>query len=496
MFFVLMLLPGCNNTVPSCVNTSDNNRIVNFKFDIFTKANTIDELGFPGTVHMWIYNDDELLKYIEYENNTWLPGSSDGIDLTTTIETELDLKGEINNLDFYVVLNEANDVNNNKIAFSDVASLQDLLGLQFILSSYENDNNVPMSGKKSIQITDQSQTDYNLSIDVVRSVGKLELYCTRESELANLLVKKVTLHHIPEFGYLFDDQSISPDIINTGSSVVLIDNTSGLEITTTLPEETIDSGKDFEDYKDNFTQLSFTQPYLLENLFGGDINDAIVGEGNGDNNVEVDKDSRYCLSFEYSLNGKEQSKNIYLPSIPRNTIDRLFIRVNGDGNYVQLLWKVVDWEDGGELVIDGGMHPTTSLNDYLGEDKTDQNTWYDANMDISTPEKMNNAARYTFIMSSEHEWNITCSNITEFGYKIFKLQSDGSYIDIENIQEKPVRTKGTYVICIYPRNPLSDQEQHNCTISFSYYNTYMQEWETLADEAAKAVIYQVSAKSN
>lgn len=485
-WLILLILAGCSNKLPYAEEVPAQERTVMFNLDIKTRAIEEPDKS-PDDLQLWIFNGDNLLKYISSDPE-WEEVYENGVDLMTKVQTEFELTGETT-VKFYLVLNKP-------VAEPYGMTPTSLESIYFTLPElpYTHDNKVPMTGKAEIEIT-ADQLNYDIKIDAVRSVGKLEVYCTRESERSDLKINKLTLNHIPDKGYLFEQSDANG--INYDGSEVLFYQKQGMDIKTVLTEDETGAGSTFENYEEQFTMFSFNQPYLLENRKGGDNNTAIVGNGNGDDNVTPDKDSRYYITIEYVLNGKEESKNIYLPAIPRNTLDKLFIRIKDNGNSVQLHWYVKEWEDGGTLDIDGGMHPTTTFTDYnVSSDKgaTDQNTWYATNIDSSTPDLMTNAARYTFKMSTNHEWNMTCSNIIDFDYKIFKQKDDGSYIDIENIQQQPVRAKGTYAICVYPRNPLDNPAQQ-CAISFSYYNTYMQKWEKLPDETAKATITQISAKT-
>lgn len=481
-WLILLVLVGCSNTLPSAEEPSAQGRIITLNLDITTRTDA-DHAQSPDNFQLWIFSSNELLQYIN-SNPTWQESVDNGIDLKAKVEAEIDAVG-ITKLQFYLVLNELVSE-----PYEMTPERLESLTFTFPEQPYTHDNKVPMTGKTEVNIT-ADKLNYDIKIDAERCVGKLEVYCTKESELSNLFVKKLTLNHIPSHGYLFTHDATD---ITYNANEELFVNEQGMNISTVL-DETFAVGT-FEQNQRNFTLLS--QSYLFENLNGGeDYNIAIVGEGEDDANVTLDKDSRYYLTLDYTLNDVDVSKNIYLPAIPRNTLDKLFIRIKDNGNSVQLHWYVKEWEDGGTLDIDGGMHPTTTFTDYNASGNsgaTDQNTWYSATIDSSTPDLMTNAARYTFKMSTNHEWNMTCSNIIDFDYKIFKLDDDGNYIDIEIIQQQPVRAKGTYAICVYPRNPLDNTAQ-KCTISFSYYNTYMQKWEKLPDETAKATITQISAKT-
>lgn len=480
---LLILTAGCKKDDPASSPDADR-RIVNLSLGITSRADAVGSEDKPDVLHLWIFNGNEG------ENNACLyytkidyPSFS-GFDIqgnpVHTVDVTLNNLQNGTNLKFYVVLNKPYQEASKEIVFDANTTLASLESQQFVLTGYAGDNKVPMSGTAEVTIT-ATNSDYSVTIPAKRAVAKLDVFVTKNNPNSNVSVSDIQLFKEPDKGILFENTNPGYTVSSNGRS--LLAGTTPVNIGTYITEAE-SSVEDLHLYEgsDKLTQLEFTNSYLLENL-------------DGDDNIYLDDntiiDDRYYIELDYTLGTESLNKKIYLRKIERNTWNKLFIRIKDGG--ISIHWYVVDWEDGGTLTIDEGMHPSTNFTNYSGVE-INQNTWYVANMNTSSPDWMTNAARYTFEMRTNHQWNMTCSNVTDFDYKIFKLQ-DGSYIDITTNQDQSVRTQGTYAICVYPKNPLEDPAQ-TCNISFSYYNTYMQDWYVLPDNAAKATITQVSATNN
>lgn len=495
IFFCVMLLL----TATACRETGSNDgadehaEMVRFKFDVVSKVNALAGEDQPDRLRLWICDQNQqLIYYIEKGTMPWEIVGQNGIDLKATVETEIDISG-VQNLNFYLVLNsplrQTDAGTTEEIPFYAQSPWPQSMESRFVLSPYSGDNAVPMSGLVTDYVL-QAGKELAVSIDAIRSVGKLQVYCTRESDLTSLTINSITLKQIPDEGYLFGGYAGNLNLYGSGTQTLFqVEGSGDGNIVTTLPE-TENSGTNFEANEDQFTLMA--QTYIPENLYGGEENRAVVA---GSGMSIADQDKRYYVTLDYTLNGLPYIQDIYLPQIPRNTIDKLFVRFTDKGYHCLVDWYVKDWEDGGTLVIPGGTHPTSVFKPYPDETNKDQ-AWYLSAMDLTTPETMANAARYTFEMQTEHQWNISCDNILDFEYKVFKREGsigNYTYTDLGNLSTEKAGS-GTYVICVYPKNPLEhDTYIPKCTISFSYYNVYFNKWEKLPDDAATATVTQVSA---
>lgn len=323
---VLLALTGCRNASLYAEDPSLHEETIKLALDITTRAET-DEA--PDNFHLLIYNGGKLVKYIK-DNPQWTTASETGVDLKATLETEVNAEnGAV--LNFYLLLNVDNLTSPESLTPSQLKELTFDLA-----ASYNGDNKVPMSGIKNISVV-AGQEEYSLSIDAVRSVAKVDIYCTRESDISTLSVNEISLHQVPEKGYLFE---------NSGSlagslSRILFTSSEGKEITTKLSKtEAPDSGS-FEVYKEKFTQMTLEQPYLLENLAGGDNLQVKIY-----NQTLVDEKSRYYIMLTYALEGINYTSRVYLSKIERNAWYSIFIRISAKGeiSVKDVKCEVLPWE--------------------------------------------------------------------------------------------------------------------------------------------------------
>lgn len=325
-WMVLLVLTDCRNASPYAEDPSLHEETIKLALDITTRAET-DEA--PDNFHLWIYNGGKLVKYIK-NNPQWTTAPEVGVDLKATLETEVNAEnGAV--LNFYLLLNVDNLTSPESLTPSQLKELMFELA-----ASYDGDNKVPMSGIKNISVV-AGQEEYSLSIDAVRSVAKVDIYCTRESDISTLSVNEISLHQVPEKGYLFG---------NAGSLVgslsrILFTSSEGKDIGTVLSKTDAPDSGSFEAYKDYFTPMTLEQPYLLENLAGGENLQIKVY-----NQTLVDENVRYYIMLIYTLGGIRYTSKVYLSKIERNTWYSIFIRISARGEITveDVNCEVLPWE--------------------------------------------------------------------------------------------------------------------------------------------------------
>ena len=324
-WFMLLILTGCGD-VPYAEELSAQERTVTLNLDITTKA-TADPAESPDNFHLWIFNDDKLLKYIS-DAPTWEQVDNGDIDLRTFVKTEIDATG-VSAIQFYLLLNVPDGT------ITDVNAMEpgSLKTLTFTLpeQAYSHDNKVPMSGEAELTGITANQINYNVSIDAVRSVGKLAIYCTKSSKESDLTIHKVTLNSIPDKGALFNFNIAPADISYSGGKELLssdkVIETAYTELS--LPTDT--DGSWSEEVEQQFTNISTS--YLLENLDGGD-------------NLQINgivNDNRYYVTLEYTLNGIDYTQIIYLPQMLRNQFRKIYIRINDEITVEDIYCQINSW---------------------------------------------------------------------------------------------------------------------------------------------------------
>ena len=311
---ILLVLAGCRDVAPISVEEpSTENRTITLNLDITSKASaSLDES--PTDFNLWIFNGDKLLGYIS-DNLVWDEIYNGGIDLRASVEAEIDSKG-VTQIQFYLLLN-TNVENPTTLT---PAQLKERV-FTFPETPYTHDNKVPMSGEATLDIY-PSQFHYAVRIDATRSVGKLELYFTKNISSSELYINKVSLGQEPNKGYLFGTPTDNDITYIAKRDLFVSDTDQPTEINTVLTGESLPGN--IEDYQDNFTKIIIPQPYLLENLYGGD-NIQVEGV---DTSVE-DSDKRYYIDIEYkyTIDSDIITKRLYLTKIERNTWYKLYMRM-------------------------------------------------------------------------------------------------------------------------------------------------------------------------
>lgn len=305
-WLMLLILAGCSDVSPSAEEPSAQERTITLNLDITTKTTAPVEES-PDNFHLWIFNGDNLLKYIG-TNPDWEEIYSGGIDLKATIKTEIDATG-ITEIQFYLLLN----VPEGKIINANDMTPNSLKALTFTLPEkpYSHDNKVPMSGKVTLDIF-PSQIHYDVEMNAKRCVAKLGIYCTKRTSSSKLIIYSFTLNKVPDKGYLFTP--VDNDINYTENRDLLSGNSGGVTIATSY---TTELPTDIESVESSFTKIDFDNPYLLENTYG---DEQFVTE-------IVNPGTRYNLTVKYNFNGSDYEQTIYLPKIERNTWYKLYMRM-------------------------------------------------------------------------------------------------------------------------------------------------------------------------
>lgn len=322
-WLMLLILAGCGDASPSAEEPSAQERTITLNLDITTRADELlPDNSEPDIIQLWIFdNNENLITYVVSSQNVWTPVGTDGIDIKTTLQTEIEAENIDVNQSFkiYLLLNQPytddGKGSTTPVDFSDVKTLDELKGKMFVLTEYKGDNKVPMTGEGTTTFpsVEGNKIIFDASINATRCVAKLELYCTKRTSSSKLIIKSFTLNNVPDKGYLFTP--VDNDIIDyTKNRDLLSGNSGGVTIATSY---TTELPTDIESVKSSFTKIDFDNPYLLENTYG---DEQFVTE-------IVNPGMRYNLTVKYNFNGSDYEQTIYLPKIERNTWYKLYMRM-------------------------------------------------------------------------------------------------------------------------------------------------------------------------
>lgn len=291
---------------------SAENRTITLNLDIMTRAEGDTEV--PDNFYLWIFKGDILLKCIN-SNPAWTDIYNGTIDLQAQVETEIDVS-VLNEIQFYLLLNTT---------ISDPLNMtpQELKTLTFVLpdTPYSDDNKVPMSGEAKLEIT-ADELQYDVEIEAVRSVAKLGIYCTKGNPLpsSTLTINQVTLSKVPDKGYLFEPDDYTS--ISYSDEVKYLFS-GEKEISSYYTEDMPAYSNNSWDEKAETNFLEVSSSYLLENPNG------VVTKDDGFLQVGgTVPDNRYFITLDYTLNGKSDTKKIYVSQVKRNQYSKIYIRIN------------------------------------------------------------------------------------------------------------------------------------------------------------------------
>lgn len=333
---LLMLLTGCRNEEP-VGESQPEERMVNVSLGITTRADDVNTSDIPDVLYLWIFDGADCLSFTQLENPQF-----SGVDIqgnpVQTVDVQL-LTTNGTQLKFYVVLNDVTGEDGSQVQFNASTTLASLENLQFTLGTYDSDNKVPMSGTADLTI-ESTSNDYLVEVPAERAVAKLELFVTKNTPGSNLQITGITLSNNPEKGILFRNNEFSLTINGNSATNLIGDN--DINITASLSEADAPGSDDlhlFEGDESKLQKIAFTNPYLLENPWGGE--DIHLDDGS---TSITDSNFRYYITLNYTLGGSPVEKKIYLTKIERNTLNKVFIRIKETVFDIEVSYSVKDWE--------------------------------------------------------------------------------------------------------------------------------------------------------
>ena len=310
---LLVSAPGCKKEVTGPVpavfggpadvtlilnNSSDRNSR-NPRKSPATKAITVDEVNTIHSLKIYAFKhdpngtqNDELVGY----------GSYDGITGAGPhyIRMELSASGEI---DFYVI---ANDIYAATATVLDEESTRfEIENVRFTgLASPGTDAAVavPMTNIPDGTATDRNNFTYTVKdntvipIEVSRAMARLSFSFAKSADDDKIYINSITIQNEPESaGYFTPDGT--PEVLNRQKEKTIVG--SQTEITVINTTGSVEG--DMQDLAD--------EDYLLPNN---------VGVSNSAGEFEDNAVGAYLVTVDYSVNGVDKTKKIYLPPVRPN----------------------------------------------------------------------------------------------------------------------------------------------------------------------------------
>lgn len=347
----LFFLTNCRDE--EAVQSAESKRTITVNLGIaMSRVAEKDQVAYGDANDMKVWLFDQTGRCVQYipVKDPQFTGRDITGDPVESVSTEFDVT-DVESLQFRVLLNTdgLEDENGNPLVLGGETTIDaiDDLTFQFGTTMPDGDNKVPMYGKEKESITIDNKREYNVDIELVRAVGKLELFFTKENENSELMIKKVTLTKLPDKGYLVKPETYSLNYSDDPRTLFESEEEKGTEITAVLTETDASLG-DFSQYQDDASKLqSLMSAYLLENPDGGKWA-GTEDDGNLDytypENLTNVTDNRYVMTVNYSIGGTDKMQVVYLPAIERNVWNKIFARVKDDGK-LAIQYKVLKWEE-------------------------------------------------------------------------------------------------------------------------------------------------------
>ena len=376
----LLSFAGCRDEEP--VQSAESKRTITVNLGIaMSRVAKEDQVvyGDANDMKVWLFDQTgRCVQYIPVKDPQFTGRDITG-DPVESVSTEFDVT-DVESLQFRVLLNTdgLEDENGNPLVLGGETTIDEIddLTFQFGTTMPDGDNKVPMYGKEKESITIDNKREYNVDIELVRAVGKLELFFTKENENSELMIKKVTLTKLPDKGYLVKPETYSLNYSDDPRTLFESEEEKGTEITAVLTETDASLG-DFSQYQDDASKLqSLMSAYLLENPDGGKWA-GTEDDGNLDytypENLTNVTDNRYVMTVNYSIGGTDKMQVVYLPAIERNVWNKIFARVKG--GTLQIQYKAMPWET---VVTSIGYAPQPVFPDEEGKTVFDSDDRYES----------------------------------------------------------------------------------------------------------------------
>ena len=354
----LLLFTGCQDETDAL--PSEGRRTITLDLGIaMTRAAEDDQVvyGEANDLKIWLFDQKgDFLRYIKVDKPQFTGRDLQG-NPVERVEEEFDIT-DVTQLQFRVLLNTEGltlkDANGSALTLGENTTINeiDAATFQFDTTLPDADNKVPMYGAgEPIDIT--TSKDYHVEISLIRAVGKLELFFTKESEDGYLAIDKVELAQVPDKGYLKAPETY--DLTYKGTAT-LFNSDEGEIIQSSLPES-ITTGY-FSEHEGDFQRIDLMQDYLLENpnpeSEDDKWNDPATGntdyiypyDPENPTNVAA-QDTRYMMTIHYRTSESETTSKIqivYLPRIERNVWNKIFARVKDEEAKLELTYEVNPWE--------------------------------------------------------------------------------------------------------------------------------------------------------
>lgn len=336
--FSLLALSGCRDE--EAVQTSEGTRTVTVNLGIaMSRADEDKDIGdssTPKDMKVWIFEHDTDNRLAYIPNNAPVFSGSDALgELVNTDEHVIELENNIAALDFYVVLNSENGIGLNLGETSTRTEIKEAIftGLETNLQ----DNQVPAYGCLEDFDVSEHKSSYSVpTINVTRAVSKLEMLFTKENANSTLEITEMILTNIPNQGFLTREATTDDALTYTDEASLF----SGTALINTNLSDATNLG-DFSEHPENFTPVSLTQPYLLENPNNTAWYDNTPDYEYPTTGVPIT--NAYILNVSYTLNGRATTQAICLPETKRNIWNKIFVRVNDNGELI-IQYKALPWQ--------------------------------------------------------------------------------------------------------------------------------------------------------
>lgn len=418
---------GCSSDADSTPN-GEGSRYVNVTMNIATRATGVPTAGTLletniKSIRVYAFSGDDQVGYY-YSDVIANPAA------THTFSMKIEQIGSSNQqiVDFYLVANEAGaKYNNNLISWKKEMTKTELDDLKF--TSLVSSEYLPATLKTTAAIYfDAGTANNSLSCELVHPVGKLGIHFAKSKDVpenATLVVNSITLSNILEYNYWMEGHTLdSPVLKDVSVPLVSTSITVGAQRTS---DEVLT--------EDEFANVLAAPYYPFENP-------------NGVENEEWDNDQAggSVLNITYTLNGRKQTKFIYMPKIERNDWHDFFFTVKPNA-VIDIAYAVAEWDD--QKLVQDFEHPQTTCEPINEGD-------YSANAYWSGENDWTGAFQIKFTMDHPEGAECTVSLSSELEFELQVTDNSGQTYDNGKIISEANKA---YIIKVHPRDNLNSENE-------------------------------------
>lgn len=388
---------------------------------------------------------------------------------TFWMDIKVKTTGQPQDVQFYLLGNEGGG--QATTTFNENTSRATLDGCSFTGLNAVGTNGIPMTVKetKTVSVAENGTTNTatgheghslsstKLEFSLERAVGKLDVFFVRESDNdMSVTVKKITVLEPGRRSYnnyFVQDPLKVTDWSGNNDFTLYNGGTNPMSIDKNLSEDATDTDRGDSD---NYASVFTTPYYPFETNYGSDNPD----EGGSAGYDEGGTYRGNVLQIDYTVDGVDKTKNVYLPAIDRNHYYKVLCAVPKIGGII-ISYAVSDWNVKEWLIV--FEHASASF-EPLTEGDYSTDVWYNGG-------DFRNGGAFCVIFQMTQPlgqpWSATISDNTNYGLTVYKRAAGSDNTNLEEVEKDDWQGSNVdeYLIYVYPQYPAVAENE--CVLKIS-----------------------------